>query len=101
MILTHSTSSRIIGSGERFHMNDDIGSMVRACASTHSDMPLHSITDDTTFDELGMDSLGCICLVVDVEDATGIQIGCGDRISFDTVGDIIDFVSARTLPLAA
>lgn len=81
--------------------SQDIASIVHACASTHCVGRPAVMNDDTTFDDLGMDSLACICMIVDIEDATGIRIGCADRISFERLGDVVSFLSERSLPLAA
>ncbi len=81
--------------------HQDLTAIVRGCAAAHSDTPPDAIGHDTTFDDLGMDSLACICLIVDVEDATGVQIGCADRIAFERIGDVVAFLADRSLPLAA
>lgn len=61
-------------------------------------------TLDTSFDQLGFDSLDCIDFTTAVEDTFDVHIHCGDRISFETLRDVARLVETRgvaTLPLAA
>lgn len=59
------------------------------------------ITADTRLDGLALDSLGCIELTAAVEDEFDIAIGCGERISFRTVGCIAALVEDRLCSPAA
>jgi acyl carrier protein len=69
-----------------------------------SGMPASDISEASRLDDLPIDSMDCILLVVALEDDLGIEIGCGDRVTLETVGDIADLAQTRTraaMPLAA
>jgi len=73
-------------------------------AEMTNDRNVGAIAGDTVLDHLGLDSLECIELTVAVEDAFNVDIHCGERISFVTVGCIAHLVDAQLaerLPLAA
>ena len=48
----------------------------KICAylSKQLDIPVESITEDTTFESLGIDSLDIVEMVVDLEDELGIEL---------------------------
>lgn len=75
--------------------------IVIAQAAEISGMEARDIDERTTLEQLGMDSLECICFVTAIEDATGAEIGCGERIEIVTIGDAVDLVEPRVLRMAA
>lgn len=78
-----------------------IRAMVIAHASELSAVSACHIDDRTTFDQLGFDSLDTIRIVVAIEDAFGIDIGCVERMDLETVGHVVDLVSSKTMRLVA
>jgi acyl carrier protein len=63
-----------------------------------------TIGPETTIDDLHLDSLQQIELVVALEDALGVHIGCGDRIMIETLGGYADLALRQIgerMPLAA
>lgn len=81
--------------------HSDTTAVVIACASEISGVQTQDIGLDTTFDELGFDSLDTILLIAAVEDGCGVEIGCAERMDLDGVGQIIDLVASKTMRLAA
>ena len=75
-------------------MNDLDASIIDLIARSKS-IPPDSITPDTTFDELNIDSLDKINLSFEVEELFSIQIPDASINSLRTVGDVIEGV--RTL----
>jgi acyl carrier protein len=58
--------------------------------------PGHPIATGTELSEIGIDRLDLTLIVLDVEDAFAIQIGCDDGIDgFATVGDLAACVTSR------
>lgn len=58
-------------------------------ALTHS-LPEESVTPESTFDELGIDSLGAMSLVADLEIELGVDVPNEELLKIKTVGDAID-----------
>lgn len=78
---------------------DRIVAIATAIVPTGHDVAAHSPLAD-----LALDSLSCIELTVAVEEAFDVEIGCGERISFETLSDIaalVDTKVAQRMPLAA
>ena len=67
----------------------------KICAylSKQVDIPVESITEDTTFESLGIDSLDIVEMVVDLEDELGIELELNDKIT--TIGELADFVESK------
>lgn len=61
--------------------------------SLQLDIPAESITEDTTFESLGIDSLDIVEMVVDLEDELGIELELNDKIA--TIGELADFVESK------
>ena len=67
----------------------------KICAylSKQLDIPVESITEDTTFESLGIDSLDIVEMVVDLEYELGIELELNDKIT--TIGELADFVESK------
>jgi acyl carrier protein len=57
-------------------------------ALTHS-LPEESVTPESTFDELGIDSLGAMSLVADLEIELGVEVPNEELLKIKTVGDAV------------
>ena len=53
-----------------------------------------SITPDTTFDSLGIDSLDTVEMVMDLEEELGVELELDEKIS--TVGELAAFIEKKT-----
>ena len=55
-----------------------------------TDIPFENIKLESTFEELGIDSLDSVDLVMELEDALDIEIELDQKV--ETVGDLVSFV---------
>ena len=61
--------------------------------SKQLDIAKETITEDTTFESLGIDSLDIVEMVVDLEDELGIELELNDKIT--TIGELAEFVESK------
>ena len=54
------------------------------------DVPKQEITEDTTFDSLGIDSLDTAEMLMDLEDELAVELELQEKIN--TVGELVAFV---------
>ncbi len=54
-----------------------------------------TISEDTTLEDLGADSLALVELVMSVEEEFEIQIEDEDMEKFKTVGDVLDYIESK------
>ena len=54
-----------------------------------------SITESTTIEELGADSLDLVEAIMTIEDEFGIEIDDEDVKNLKTVGDILNYISQK------
>jgi len=59
----------------------------------HISCELDSITMDTTFESLGIDSLDTVEMVMQLEEELGIQIELDQKLS--TVGELVKFIETK------
>ena len=57
------------------------------------DISIDTITEDTTFESLGVDSLDIVEMVVDFEETLGIELELNEKIT--TVGELAAFVESK------
>ncbi len=55
----------------------------------------NTITEDTSLEDLGTDSLALVELVMSVEEEFNIEIADEDLETFKTVGDVLDYIAAK------
>ncbi len=53
------------------------------------------ITEDTTLEDLGADSLALVELVMSVEEEFDIEIQDEDMEKFKSVGDVLDYIESK------
>ena len=59
----------------------------------HISCPVESITMDTTFESLGIDSLDTVEMVMQLEEELGVQIELEEKIL--TVGELVQFIESK------
>lgn len=70
----------------------DIMAIVKKILSHNLDIDPAEVTEDSTFDSLGIDSLDMVELICDVEEECGIEFGEPDGL--ETVGDLITYIES-------
>ena len=66
---------------------------IAAYLSRQMDVPVESITEDTTFESLGIDSLDTVEMLMDLEEELNIDLELEEKLS--TVGEFVAFVEER------
>ncbi len=66
---------------------------IAALIADRTDAPLESITRETTFEEIGIDSLDTVELLMKLEDELGVEIELEEKV--ETVGQFVDFVDSK------
>ena len=61
--------------------------------SRQMDVPVESITDETTFESLGIDSLDTVEMLMDLEQELNVDLELEEKLS--TVGEFVAFVEER------
>ena len=61
--------------------------------SRQMDVPVESITEETTFESLGIDSLDTVEMLMDLEQELNIDLDLEEKLS--TVGEFVAFVEER------
>jgi acyl carrier protein len=64
-----------------------------ALLAEHADVEPESVTADTTFESLGIDSLDTVELLMQLEEELDIEIELDERVS--TVGELAAFVEKK------
>lgn len=59
----------------------------------HLDIDGDSITRDTTFEALGVDSLDTVEMVMDLEESLGIELELEGKV--ETVGQLVDIIEEK------
>lgn len=65
---------------------------VKEVLSENLDIDPSEITEDATFDSLGIDSLDMVELIVDLEDSCDVEFG--EPEGLETVGDLVDYIES-------
>lgn len=65
---------------------------VKEVLSENLDIDPSEITEDATFDSLGIDSLDMVELIVDLEDRCDVEFG--EPEGLETVGDLVDYIES-------
>ena len=68
----------------------DIMNTITTLLNNNLDIEPEQVTEDATFDSLGIDSLDMVELICDLEDECGIE--CGEPEDLETVGDLINYI---------
>lgn len=63
--------------------------------SSAEDVDWSTVSDETTIDTFGFDSLSVLDLLFDLEQEFSIQIQAEDMINMKCVGDLVDFLGER------
>lgn len=73
----------------------DINNSVKELISDRFEVEKEKLGDDTTFDELGADSLDLVDVIADIESEYEIEIAQSEFDRIKTVGDIVKVLGER------
>lgn len=71
-------------------MTESIFQKVAALIAAYKKMPVEEIKPETTFQELGMDSLDALSLVFEIEETFNVTIPDDAAKNIETVGQIVE-----------
>lgn len=74
-------------------MNNDIADRVKRIVVDHLGVSADSVTDITTYDELGADSLDTVELLMAYEEEFKLEITDEQAINVKTIGDAIQLIT--------
>lgn len=63
---------------------------IKEVLSDNLDIDPEEVTEDSTFDSLGVDSLDMVELICDLEEKCDIEFG--EPEDLDTVGDLVEYI---------
>ncbi len=63
---------------------------IAAYLSRQMDIPVETITEDTTFESLGIDSLDTVEMLMDLEEELNVSLELEEKLG--TVGEFVSFV---------
>lgn len=66
---------------------------IKEVLADHLDMDTAGITSETTFDDLGIDSLETVEIMMELEDEFGIEISVADV--GKTVGSLVEYIDSK------
>lgn len=64
-----------------------------AYLSKELDIPAESITRETTFESLHLDSLDTVEMLMDLEEELGVDLEMEEKMS--TIGELVDFIESK------
>ena len=82
-------------------MMDTVERKVMGFVAERAEVSSSEISLNSTFEELGIDSLAALSIALDVETEFGLDIPDEDVFSLRTVGDVVAGIRARLDPDAA
>jgi len=74
--------------------------MFRTMASEIAEKDFHHVDESDVIAEIGMDSLGMLELVGEMEKELGVQIPDDQLVGIQTIGQLLDLVEKRATPKA-
>jgi len=78
---------------KREEIHEKLGAIFKEASA--SEINWASVTDDTTIESLGFDSLTILDLLFDMEDSLGVQVEASEILEVKTVGQMVDFLHKR------
>ena len=66
---------------------------IKALLAEHTDADADSITSESTFADLGIDSLDTVEMVMELEEELGIELELEEKLA--TVGELVAFIEAK------
>jgi acyl carrier protein len=70
----------------------DIMNTITTLLHDNLDIEPEQVSEDSTFDSLGIDSLDMVELICDLEDECGVEFG--EPEGLETVGDLVNYIES-------
>ncbi|MBR2743073.1 MAG: acyl carrier protein [Clostridia bacterium] len=74
-------------------MAADIFEKIKGLLEEHTDVDVDTITLETPFADLGIDSLDTVEMVMELEDDLGVELELEEKVA--TVGDLVKFIESK------
>lgn len=71
----------------------DVFSSVAEIIAERNECDVADITKESTFEDLGIDSLDTVEMLMDLEEKIGVEIELTEKV--DTVGDLVAFIESN------
>ena len=68
----------------------DIFEAIAELVAEHTDCDASTVTKETTFESLGIDSLDTVEMVMELEDKLGIEIELDRKVA--TIGELVEYI---------
>jgi acyl carrier protein len=78
---------------ERLEIYDRLGKILRE--STASEVDWGTVSEETTIESLGFDSLTILDLLFDIDEEFGLETSAKDILDIGTVGEMVTFLEKR------
>jgi len=66
---------------------------IKAVLKDHTDIDVSTVTLDTPFSELGVDSLDTVEMVMELEEELGCELELEEKLN--TVGELVKFIESK------
>ena len=66
---------------------------IRSYLSSQLDIDPQQITEDTTFESLGIDSLDLVEMLMELEEELGVELEMDEKVS--TIGELVEFIEKK------
>ena len=66
---------------------------IRSYLSSQLDIDPEQITEDTTFESLGIDSLDMVEMLMELEEELGVELEMEEKVS--TIGELVEFIEKK------
>jgi acyl carrier protein len=93
-------TGEIMSSTQQTGPETELAERVIAVIRKSADKPMENITLDTTFEELGFDSVDAVTMTFAIEDEFGIEIAGHGFIGLKNIGQIVEMLEKMMAPPA-
>lgn len=66
---------------------------IKALLADHTDVDVETITLETPFSDLGIDSLDTVEMVMELEEDLGVELELEEKVA--TVGELVKFIESK------
>lgn len=96
-IIVHAVSIVVIADIKKLYLEDtimnDLFETIAKIIADRTDRDIAEIKPESTFEELGIDSLDTVELLMNLEDEIGIEIELDQKV--ETINDLVKFIESK------